>query len=120
MESREEIRERLRAAADAPAPPPLEATRAFLESFCSDSDGIEEVRDEVARAAAYNPRPVRAALRAIEEVIADPPGDGTLSYMVAVDANRSLDDPGDAGALEYLREVASVVRGVLHPDSPDR
>jgi hypothetical protein len=117
VESREEIRARLRAMSNAPTPPPLEATRAFLESFCNDSDTIDEVRDEVARAAAYNPRPIQAALHAIEAVIADPPRDGTLSYMVAVDANRSLDDPSDTGALEYLRQIAGILRDLLGPNS---
>lgn len=117
MESREEIRARLRARLYAPAPPPLEATREFLQSYCDDTDGIDEVRDAAARSAAHNPLPLQAALRGIEAVIADPPWDGTLSYMVAVDANRGLDDPTDAGALEYLRQMAGVLRDVLEPNS---
>lgn len=117
MESREEISARLRARLHAPAPPPLEATREFLQSYCDDTDSIDEVREAAARSAAYNPLPLHAALRGIEAVIADPPRDGTLSYMVAVDANRGLDDPSDAGALEYLRQIAGVLREVLEPQS---
>jgi hypothetical protein len=113
MASREDIEARLRAKANAPAPPPLEATRAFLRSYCNDADSVDDVRDEAARAAAYNPRPVQAALRAIDAVIANPPRDGTLSYIIAVDANRQLADPSDAGALDYLRRIAGVLRDVL-------
>jgi hypothetical protein len=113
--SREEIAARLRARANEPEPPPLEVTRAFLWSYCNDSDSIDEVRAEAAREAAYNPHRLEAALRAIEAVIADPPGDDIVAYMVAFDANRSLDDPSDAGALEYLRKIAGVLREVLEP-----
>jgi hypothetical protein len=56
-------------------------------------------------------------LRAIEAVVADPPRDGTISYMVAVDANHQLDDPSDEGALEYLREITKLLREVLEPES---
>jgi hypothetical protein len=114
---RDEVEARLRARLYPPAAPPLEATREFLRSYCDDSDGLDEVRDEVARAAAYNPLPLRAALGAIEAVIADPPGDGTLSEMVAVDANHRLPDPSVAGALEDLREVAGVLREGLGPNA---
>lgn len=116
MDSREKIEALMRARASAPAPPPLEATRAFLQSYCNDAESLDEVRDEVARTAAYNPDRVRAALDAIEAVIADPPRDGTLSYMVAVDANRQLPDPSDAGALAYLYRIACVLRDVLGAD----
>ncbi len=74
------------------------------------------MRDEVARAAAHNPERVRAALDAIEAVIADPPRDGTLSFMVAVDANRQLPDPSDEGALAYLYRIACMLRDVLGSD----
>jgi hypothetical protein len=112
-ESREEIRARLRARLYAPALPPLESTREFLQSYCDDTDSMDEVRDAAARSAAHNPLPLQAALRGIEAIIANPPRDGTLSYMVAVDANRGLDDPSDEGALEYLREIADLLREVL-------
>jgi hypothetical protein len=115
--SREEIEARLRARANAPEPPPLEATRALLRRHWADADSDEEIRGELVRRAAYNPRPLRAALRAIEAVIADPPQDGTLAYMIAFDANMQLDDPSDQGALEYLREIAGLLREVLESKS---
>ena len=117
MEGREEFEARLRARLHAPTRPPLEVAREFLQSYCDDYDSIDEVREDVAQDVAYNPLPLRAALRAIEAVIADPPRDGTLSYMVAVDANNRLDDPSDAGALEYLREIAGLLRDVLGPNA---
>ena len=116
MDSREKIEALLRARAVAPTPPPLDATRTFLQSYVSDAESLDEVRDEVARAAAHNPERVRAALDAVEAVIADPPRDGTLSFMVAVDANRQLADPSDEGALAYLYRIACMLRDVLGSD----
>lgn len=117
MDSRDKLEAELRARAAAPAPPPLDTTRAFLQSYVSDADGLDEVRAEVARAAAHNPDRVRATLDAIEAVIADPPRDGTLSYLVAVDANRQLPDPGDEGALQYLYRLTQLLRDVLAADA---
>ena len=117
MDSREKLEAEMRARAAQPTPPPLDTTRAFLQSYVSDSDGLDEVREEVARAAAHNPDRIRATLDAIEAVIADPPRDGTLSYMVAIDANRQLPDPSDEGALQYLYRLTQVLRVVLAADS---
>jgi hypothetical protein len=119
VDSREKIEALLRARAASPPPPPLDATRAFLQSYVSDAESLDEVRDEVARAAAHNPVPVRATLDAIEAVIADPPRDGTLSYLVAVDANRQLPDPSDAGALAYLYRITRLLHEVLGSDAGD-
>jgi len=113
MGSREKIEARLREQTQAPSPPPMEVTRNFLRSYCSDADSLEEVRAEATSAVAFNPRPVQAALRAVESVIAYPPGDGSVAQMIAVDANRRLADLSDAGALEYLRRIADVLRDVL-------
>jgi hypothetical protein len=113
MGSREELEARLRAEAQAQAPPPLEKTRNFLRSYCADADGFDEIRDEAARAAAYNPRPLQDALQAIESVLADPPTNGSIGHMVAVDGNRQLADPSDQGALAYLSQLADLLREVL-------
>lgn len=113
MDTRAKLEARLRVQA---ATPPLEATRAFLQSYVSDADGFDEVRDEVTRTAAHNPDRVRVVLDAVEAVIADPPRDGTLSYMVAVDANRQLADPSDEGALQYLYRITLMLREVLGAD----
>lgn len=110
MDSRAKLEAQLRARA---VVPPLDATRAFLQSYVSDADSLDEVREEVARAAAHNPERISATLDAIEAVIADPPRDGTLSSMVAVDANRQLTDPSDEGALHYLYRLTRLLREVL-------
>lgn len=117
MRRREEIEARLWARANVPEQPPLERTRAFLRSYCTDSDALDEIRDEAAREAARDPVRLRRALHGIEAVLADPLPDGTLSHLVAVDANRSLDDPSDVGARDYLRRVADLLRDVLAPKS---
>jgi hypothetical protein len=49
----------------------------------------------------------------IESVLADPPSDGTLARLVGWDGNWVLDDPSDAGAALFLRELASLLRAVL-------
>ncbi len=84
--------------------------RRFLHFSVGDADGLDEVRDEVARRAAWDPEPVRRVLSAMEALIADPPADGTFAWLIAFDANTSLDDPSDSGAIEYLYEIAEAVR----------
>jgi hypothetical protein len=95
---------------------PLESstvTRKFLRYHVSDAESLDEVRADAARLAAVNPDPVRTALRAIEDLIADPPRDGTLAWLVEVDGNWVLDDPGDSGAIEFLYEVTVALRDAL-------
>jgi hypothetical protein len=96
-----------------PPLPPLEATQQFLRWYVDDADGLDEVRANVARQVARDPGEIHAALDALETLIADPPRDGTLSWLVAIDANRGLDDPSDSGAIEFLHQIAALVRDVL-------
>jgi hypothetical protein len=109
----EEIQARLRARANAPELPPLERTRAFLRSYCTDADSLDEIRDELARDVTRDPVRLRRALDGIEAVLTEPQPDGTLSYLVAVDGNRSLADPSDVGARKYLRQLADGLREAL-------
>lgn len=109
----EEIRARLRARANVPELPPLDRTRAFLRLYCTDADSLDEIRDELARDVPRDPVRLRRALDGMEVVLAEPQPDGTLAYLVAVDGNRSLADPSDAGAREYLRQLADVLREAL-------
>jgi hypothetical protein len=116
MDSREEREEwfRLLLAEQRDAPlDPLKETRTFLRFHVSDAESLDEVRDDAARLAGVNPRPVRTALRAIEALIADPPRDGTLAWLVEVDGNWVLDDPGDSGAIEFLYEITVALRDAL-------
>lgn len=113
MGSREFIEAEMRRRQLAPTPAPMETVRKFLRSYCSDADSIDEIRDEAARAAAFNPEPLQRTLRALESVIADPSRDGSVSLLVAIDGNRQLKDPSDAGAIEYLTTMATLLRDVL-------
>lgn len=92
---------------------PVETTRKFLAFHVSDAESLDEVRDDAARSAAVNPRPIRAALQAIEALIAEPPRDGTLSWLVEVDGNWVLDDPSDSGAIVFLYEITVALRDAL-------
>lgn len=109
----EEIRARLQARANVPELPPLERTRAFLRLYCTDADSLDEIRDELARDAPRDPARLRRALDGMEVVLAEPQPDGTLSHLVAVDANCSLADPSDSGARDYLRQLMDVLREAL-------
>ncbi|AXB43214.1 hypothetical protein [Amycolatopsis albispora] len=97
---------------------PLEGTRKFLRDRVDDAGGLEEVRADVARTAASDPRPIREAVEAIEALIAEPSPDGTLSWIVAIDGNTRLDDASDSGAIEYLHELAQMLREVLDGGTP--
>lgn len=112
MES-QDIQARLRARANVPELPPLERTRAFLRSYLTDSDSLDEIRDELARDVPRDPVRLRRALDGMEVVLAEPQPDGTLAHLVAVDANCSLNDPSDVGAREYLRQLADVLQEAL-------
>ena len=46
--------------------------------------------------------------------LADPPGaDGELARLVGWEGNWVLDDPSDAGAARFLRELAVMLREVI-------
>jgi hypothetical protein len=98
-----------------PSPkPPLEAARKFLRAFCAESGSLDEVRSEIQQMLNLNPRTILADLNALESLLAHPPAEeGTLSYLVAVDANWPLDDPSDAGAMSWMRELVATIRDTL-------
>ncbi len=116
----EDVPARFLARLKEPPPSPLEATRTFLRGYASDANGIEEIHDEIARAAVVNPRGIVRALEGIEALLAHPPGEGTLARLVAWDGNRALADPGDDGATAWLRDMAEYIRGVLGDRQPPR
>ena len=97
------------------ARPPLEKVRSLLRSHVADTDGWSEIRDELEITSQHSTRPLRQGLEAIETVLTEeelPPG--TLLRMVAGDAGQPLDDdPTDAGAAAFLRELAGLIRSVL-------
>ncbi|GIM96883.1 hypothetical protein [Paractinoplanes toevensis] len=99
--------------------PPLETVRSFLGAYFNDADSFEEVRAHLRRLAQSNIRSHQEDLYALDAVIADPPtGSNVLNHLVAWDANWVLDDPSDASSLEFLREVAQMLREVIAEAPP--
>jgi len=100
--------------------PALEAARKFFHIYVADADSLDEIRTDLERMAMQNPRSIRDGLKAIEALIADPPAEeGTLKWLVAMDANWALDDSSDIGAINWMREMVSMIRAVLGEHSPD-
>ena len=100
--------------AEKEARPPLEKVRSLLLSHVADTDGWGEVRGELDMTAQHSSRPLRQGLQAIDAVLAEELPPGTLLRLVAGDAGWPLDDdPTDAGAAEFLRELAGLIRSVL-------
>lgn len=94
--------------------PPLETVRLFLGTHFGDAQSFEEVQRDLERLARSNIRSHQRHLAALEAVIADPPTEpNSLAHLVGWDGNWVLDDPSDAGALQFLREVADMIRTVI-------
>lgn len=91
----------------------LEATRSFVHSYWGDADGLDEVKSELAFVAGRNPAQLEESLDALEVVLNEHYPEGTLFRLVAWDGNRVLEDPSDAGAKAFLRQLAATVREVL-------
>jgi hypothetical protein len=98
----------------------LEATRKFLRMFCSDADGIEEVKQDIARAISINPRITLRGLAGIEDLVANPPDDETLVELVAWEANWGLEDHSPSASLLWLQEMSEHIRDVLGDKQPPR
>jgi hypothetical protein len=100
--------------AEKDARPPLEKVRSLLLSHVADSDGWDEVRAELEMTSQHSARPLRQGIEAIDAVLAEELPSGTLLRVVAGDAGWPLDeDPTDAGAAVFLRELAGVIQSVL-------
>ena len=107
------VPEHLRARVNQPPPPALEQVRSFLRGYLSDAEGLDEVRADLMRDAQAGINAVRGDLRALEALIADPPGEDELMRLVGWDANWVLDEPSGPNALAWLRDLAQLVRNVL-------
>ena len=92
----------------------LETVRDFLRGHVTDTDGLDEVRADLAQVAEFDTVSLRQDLVAIESVLAEPPSAGTLARLVGWDANWVLDDPSDAGAARFLGELAQMLRTVIN------
>jgi hypothetical protein len=111
------IREKLRRRAEELASrPPIEEARSFLGAWVAPAGSLEEAGDGFRH---LGPVPVQRALRAIEALLAEPQEEGVLANLVGWDANWVLDDPSDAGAAEFLREVAGLMRQALEQPNPN-
>lgn len=109
-----DLHEHFRARLNAPAEPPLKAVRSFLMGFVYDADSLEEVRHHVRRMISINPRTVRAGLVGIEDLLRENLPAGTLSMLIAYDANWQIDDPSDTGAARWLADLAQMLREELN------
>lgn len=105
--ARERLRQRI---AERSARPPLDEAREFLGAWVAGAASLEEAGEGFRH---LSPFPVARALKAIEELLAEPQEPGVLANLVAWDANWVLDDPTDAGAAEFLREVAGLMRQAI-------
>jgi hypothetical protein len=96
------------------ARPALETVRAFLSANVADAESLDEIRADQRQVAQVSTRAIRRDLVALEAVLADPPtSPGALARLVGWDGNWVLDDPSDAGAVQFLRELARLLREVL-------
>jgi hypothetical protein len=99
--------------AEMDAAPPLEIVRDFLRGNVADAQNLDEIRADLRQVAQVTTRGIQRDLTALEAVLADPPPDGTLARLVGWDANWVLDDPSEAGAARFLRELVALLSGVL-------
>lgn len=92
----------------------VEKVRALLQSYVADTDGINEIRDGFATTAQYNAYFLTQDLAALEAVLTQDLPPGALFRLVSVDGSWPLDDdPTDAGAAGFLRELAGMVRDAI-------
>jgi hypothetical protein len=96
----------------------LETVRSFVAGYFSDAESFEEVEGELRSVAEYSTRSIVRNLRALEEVLNRQLAPGVAARLVGWDGNWVLDDPSDAGALEFLRQVADMLRSILADFGP--
>jgi hypothetical protein len=96
----------------------LETVRSFVGGYFSDAESFEEVEGELRSVAEYSTRSIVRNLRALEEVLNRQLAPGVAARLVGWDGNWVLDDPSDAGALEFLRQVADMLRSILADFGP--
>ena len=93
---------------------PLETVRSLLRGNVADADSLDEIRADLQQLAQVTTRSIHRDLAALEALLAEPPSSpGTLARLVGWDGNWVLNDPSDAGAAQFLRELAQLLRAVL-------
>jgi hypothetical protein len=92
--------------------PPVERVRGFLHTYVTDRDW-DEIRLGLRVVAASTTRGLAGYLRALDALLSQPQEPGALSWLIAHDANWSLDDTSDEAAAALLRQFADMLRDVL-------
>lgn len=94
--------------------PALDTVRDFLGTSVADAESLDEIRADHMQLAQVSTRAIRRDLAALEAVLADPPSEaGALARLVGWEGNWVLDDPSDAGAAQFLQQLAQLLRDVL-------
>jgi len=93
---------------------PVEKVASLLGGYVADTDGIGEIQDGLRTTARHSTRSLRQALDAIDVVLGEELPPGTLLRLVAGEGGWPLDDdPTDAGAAAFLRELAGIIRAAV-------
>jgi hypothetical protein len=95
------------------AQPPLETVREFLLGHVADAESLDEVRERLRRIARQSTRMHRRVLAALKSVLATSWPPDTLARLVGWDGNWVLDDPSDAGAAQFLNDLARMLYEVI-------
>ena len=91
----------------------LEGVKQFLRTFCYDADSRDEIRLLLKNYARLPNNTLRKDLANFEALLATSQPQGMLSRLVAEDANRSLDDPSDEGAREWLQAIVQFIHEAI-------
>lgn len=92
---------------------PAEWVGWLLRAHVADTDGDDEIRDELGMTARHSTRSLHRALAAVDVLLTEAQPPNTLLYLVVDDGSRSLDDPTDRGAAEFLRQLAGWTRTAI-------
>jgi hypothetical protein len=93
---------------------PLETVRRFLGGYVADAESLDEIRADLEQLAQTSTGSIRRNAAAIETLLAEPPSPpGTLARLVGSEGNWVLEDPSDAGAAAFLRDLARLLRTAI-------
>lgn len=109
--TRQKMRDALR------RPAGIEAARELLQNYVFDAD-MNQLRAIIEHMSSVNPITIIDGLQGLEDVLVEPQPAGILAELVALYANRSLDDPSDEGARIWLAQLAGRVREWLGDAAP--
>lgn len=92
----EELNKKIRDRINAPPDPPLEAVRKFLSSYVSGRDSMTEIEADIIRMAQINTRTLRAGLKGLEKLVAQPTLEkGELYKLISIEAGWVLPEDND-------------------------